>query len=59
MVGGGLTPTHSDTEFGGNGNLKGNVGVQEVRVVQSIQSPLVNSLETRVEVSWLKDRTDV
>lgn len=46
MFGGRLS--YSDAELGGNGNLKGNVGVQEVRVVQSVQGPLVNRLETEI-----------
>ncbi len=40
--------SYGDTEFGGNWNLKGNVSVQEVRVVQRIQRPLVNCLETEI-----------
>lgn len=50
--------SYGDTEFGGNWNLKGNVGVQEVRVVQSVQGPLVNRLEKKK--SKIKtDKTDV
>jgi len=37
--------SYGDTEFGGNWNLKGNVSVQEVRVVQSVQGALVNGLD--------------
>lgn len=42
--------SYGDTEFGGNWNLKGNVGVQEVGVVQGVQRPLVNRLETEIMV---------
>lgn len=40
--------SYGDAEFGGNWNLEGNVGVQEVRVVQSVHGPLVNRLETEI-----------
>lgn len=40
--------SYVDTEFGGNGNLKGNVGINEVGMVQSVQRPLVNRLETEM-----------
>lgn len=38
--------SYSDAEFGGKWNVKGNVCVQEVRVVQTIHCPLVNRLKT-------------
>lgn len=40
--------SYGDAEFGGNWNLKGDVGVQEVRVVQSVQGPLVDRLDAEI-----------
>lgn len=42
--------SHRDAEFGGNGNLEGDVRVQEVGEVQSIQGSLVNCLQTKSTV---------
>lgn len=46
--------SYSDTEFGGNRNLKGNISVDEVRVVQSVQGPLFHRLEAEINQSETK-----